>query len=412
MKIFAFQGFRYGASAGEPGLLAAPPFDQIDDSLRDQLQASSPHQFAHLTRPRSEKDEDPYHHATTLHHRWLERGIVERDPRPALYPYVVETASHRRLGLGCLFQVHETPPGELLPHEETVDKPLADRLRLLRAMRVDLEPVFLLCRDHGELDAALARDLEVLPELASHRDTDGNWHRLYRLDDGDRIQEYKTLLSPFAAAIADGHHRSKVAQLFAQETSPPPGHAATAKLAVLTSLASRDLRIDPLHRAVQVPISPQPLLPLALSRQPFTGGGGQELAQAVAQAPPPALGVWFDRQETPEIWRLDARQAPSTTPRGGGDLEVVLLHHLVLPTAGLQAASGRDGSILYRSDPQELYAMVETDRAQAGFWLPPMKPEAFAAAIAQGDLLPPKSTRFLPKLASGLVWAGHDAELA
>jgi uncharacterized protein (DUF1015 family) len=68
--------------------------------------------------------------------------------------------------------------------------------------------------------------------------------------------------------------------------------------------------------------------------------------------------------------------------------------------------------VLYRNDPVELHRMVAAGEVAAGLWLPPMSPAEFGAAIAHGDLLPPKSTRFLPKVFSGLVWAGHDAKLA
>ncbi|HEV7518711.1 MAG TPA: DUF1015 domain-containing protein, partial [Thermoanaerobaculia bacterium] len=58
-----------------------------------------------------------------------------------------------------------------------------------------------------------------------------------------------------------------------------------------------------------------------------------------------------------------------------------------------------------------LYKAIAAGEAGTGFWLPPMQPAAFAAAIAHGDMLPPKSTRFLPKVMSGLVWGDHGTRL-
>ena len=55
--------------------------------------------------------------------------------------------------------------------------------------------------------------------------------------------------------------------------------------------------------------------------------------------------------------------------------------------------------------------MVEDGEVATAFWLPPMEPAEFARAVSEGDVLPPKSTRFMPKLISGLVWVGHDADL-
>ena len=89
----------------------------------------------------------------------------------------------------------------------------------------------------------------------------------------------------------------------------------------------------------------------------------------------------------------------------------MLLQEVVYPRLGFAATAATDGTVIYRSDPAELHRMVVAGEIAAGLWLPPMTPVEFGAAIAHGDLLPPKSTRFLPKVFSGLVWARHDAHL-
>jgi hypothetical protein len=130
------------------------------------------------------------------------------------------------------------------------------------------------------------------------------------------------------------------------------------------------------------------------------------MAAAVAEAEQPAVG--FRRPDGPaEIWEL---------PGGGNEGSesepaVILLHRLLLPALGFGDESATDGTLVYRSDPQQLWDQVRIGELAAGFWLPPMKPSAFSAAVSAGELMPPKSTRFTPKLASGLVWAPHDAEI-
>jgi uncharacterized protein (DUF1015 family) len=84
---------------------------------------------------------------------------------------------------------------------------------------------------------------------------------------------------------------------------------------------------------------------------------------------------------------------------------------VIFPALGLAPEAATDGTVLYRSDPEVLYRMIAAGEAGTGLWLPPMQPIAFAAAIAQGDMLPPKSTRFLPKVMSGLVWSDHRSLL-
>lgn len=414
MRLYAFQGLRYDRPPAEVDPLVAPPYDQIDNSLRDRLHARDEHQFARLTRPVAGEAGDPYEESARLHRRWLGSGVVARDGRPALYPYAIELADGgRRLGVCGLVGVEEPGSGVIRPHEETLDKPLADRVALLRQNRVDLEPVLFLSEDGSALDALLAEDVAASEPIALHADPDGHRHLLYRTDDPARIVRYQELLAPLPAAIADGHHRYKTACLYAEESGAPEGTAAAAKLTVVTSLASPGLTIDPIHRALRdgSDLSAALRRLLGATERTLEKTSGPGLAAAVAEAPQPALGVWV-AGEDPRVWRLDPASAPDSIPEGARGLTVALLHGMVLPALGLPARAATDGTLLYRASAQRLGAELEAGELAVGFFLPPMAPADFAAAIAHGDLLPPKSTRFLPKVFSGLVWADHDAELA
>lgn len=410
MKIFAFAGTRY--TAADPGRFAAPPFDQIDEQLRDQLHAESAEHYAHLTRPVARDGGDPHDAARDLHDRWLADGTAARDDAPSLYPYAIESASGgRRLGLCALVGVDPSCDGDLRPHEHTVDKPLAERLSLLERMRVDLEPVLYLSEDSGELEVLLAEDVEAGTELVRHHDVGRNEdHVLYRVTSPERIAQYKAVLKDCGAAIADGHHRTKVSQLFAKEHPESLGTAGSAKLAVLTSLKSEGLKIDPIHRAIDKPLDDDVLRAGIVSAEAWSGDSGDDFATAVDSAPQPTLGVYF-KGRGPELWRLDPEAAPADTPGRKAGLPVVLLHHHLLPLCNLDLAAASDGTMRYKSDPAELFAMAEAGETEIAVFLPSMSPEAFGVATADGDVLPPKSTRFLPKLVSGMVWSGHDTEV-
>jgi uncharacterized protein (DUF1015 family) len=404
MRLYAFEGIHYTPAAGDAGELAAPPYDQLNDALRNRYHAQSPHQFVHLSKPVAPEGGDPYLFAAALHAKWLREGVIARDPRPAIYPYVIALAGGDELDgerLGVLGLVRYEDPSVIRPHEQTLDKPLADRTALLAAMRVDLEPVLLLSDDHGQLDTLLREDLQGMEPLVSHRDAEGNLHVLYRLDDPGRIARYRDVLD-IPSAIADGHHRYKVGQRFAAEHHAAEGTAAAAKLAVITSLDSPALTIDPIHRAFKAPVDVSRLAGLPAAVEPFEGKSGQELAAAVAAADTagrPALGVWV-LGRAPEVWRFDSPL-----------LAVEIFQDSLLPALGLPPEASTDGTVVYRSDPAELWSQVAAGDLGTGVWLPPMQPAAFAAAIADGQMLPAKSTRFLPKVMSGLVWADHDSKL-
>ena len=397
MRLYAFEGIHYTPRAGDAGELAAPPYDQINDALRDRFHVQSPYQFVHLSKPVAPEGGDPYRFAAALHHRWLKDGIIARDPRPAIYPYVIELAGGGER-LGVLGLVRYEDPAIIRPHEQTLDKPLADRAALLEAMRVDLEPVLLLSEDQGRLDALLRDDLMGSQPLVRHRDADGHFHVLYRIDDPARIARYRSVLD-VPSAIADGHHRYKVGQRFAKEHGAAPDTAAAAKLAVVTSLDSPALTIDPIHRAFKEPIDLSRLAGTAAAVQPYHGRSGLDFAAAVAAAPQPALGIWALGHE-PEIWHF-------ASPKLG----VEVFQDTVLPALGLPPEASTDGTVVYRSHPDELWSQVAAGDLGTGVWLPPMQPAAFAAAIAGGQMLPAKSTRFLPKVMSGLVWADHESKV-
>ncbi len=401
MRIHAFQGTRYANSGRHPGSLAAPPFDQIDEDLRDRLHAI-PCNFAHLIRPLAGPDQDAHQHAVRLYQEWLVEGFLTQDLERSLYPYEIALAAGgRRLGLCALVGLEEPEAQVVRPHEKTVISTVEERLGLLRATQSDLEPILLLSDDAGELDLLLAPELETAPLLVRHQDGDGNKHRLYRIDDATRIRQYRELLDPCTALIADGHHRWEVARRYAAEVSASPDSPAGTKLAVITSLSSSALTIDPIHRGLSQLGEGSLLGDLLSSRSWWSGSSGRELAAAVGAAPQPAVGIWIAGQE-PDIARLDPARAPNDLSPAARKLAVCLVHSTLLP----------NGNVVYRSDPDRLFSEVETGAMAAGIWLPPMSPDVFSTAVAEGVLLPPKSTRFLPKLASGLVWVSHGNELS
>ena len=415
MKLYAFQGYRYNSAKIDPAPQAAPPFDQIDESLRDRLHAQSPHQYAHLTKPVAEGGTTPHEHSVALHREWLEAGVIERDETPSVYPYAItQPDGSSRLGLCALVGVEPGREVDLLPHEQTVAKSLAERLALLRLIRVDIEPVFYLAEDDGAFERLLIEDCSggAGAALVSHTDPwRGDVHSLYRITDPERIAEYGRALADARAAIADGHHRTRVAQTFAAEEGATPGTAAACKMVVLTSLASTTLRIDPIHRALRVPVDREAMAALPIRRETLNETGGAAIAARVAAAEQPALAVWFQGEESPEFWTLDPEAAPADMPGRKADLPASLLHHHLLTTASVPLEAATDGSIAYEADPDDIVALLKRSEATVGIFLPPMTPKQFALATEDGDLLPPKSTRFLPKLVSGLVWCGNDAEV-
>ena len=201
------------------------------------------------------------------------------------------------------------------------------------------------------------------------------------------------------AAIADGHHRYKVARGSPRRTAA--AEAAGTKLAVVTSIAAPELTIDPIHRAFRETLDLSRLSSLPHATRSSAAATGDGFAAEVAAAPQPAIGFW-PHGAAPEIWSFG---------EGAPALAVEVFQRRVLPALGLPPEASTDGTVVYRAVPAELGAQVLAGELGTGIFLPPMQPAEFSAAIADGAMLPPKSTRFLPKVMSGLVWADHDSQV-
>ncbi|MGH3003093.1 MAG: DUF1015 family protein [Gaiellaceae bacterium] len=226
-----FAALRYDPPvAGPLDTLLAPPYDVIDDSARTGYLARSPYNVVHLTLPDS-----PAAAAHSLA-TWLERGVLTQTP--AGYWWMAQDyvgpdgVARTREGFAASVEATPYEQGDVLPHERTHAGPKEGRLRLLRATRTQLEPIFLL------YDAApvLARPAG---EPAIDVTESGVRTRLWPVA-GDELAIDTPLL------IADGHHRYETAVAFRAEEP-----SATHTLAILVSSRAPGLQIFPTHRIVE-----------------------------------------------------------------------------------------------------------------------------------------------------------------
>src|SRR5579884_2569813 len=166
----------------------APPYDVIDAAQRGELAARSPYNVVRIDLPEAEDGGDPYQQAAAELARWQSEAVVVQDEQPALWPLAQDYTGpdgRRRTRTGFLARVRVTEygPGRIRPHERTHPGPKEDRLRLTRATRANLSPIFSLFSDpgHGAADA-LRPHLEGDP-WAVATDDDGTANRLWRVTD-------------------------------------------------------------------------------------------------------------------------------------------------------------------------------------------------------------------------------------
>jgi hypothetical protein len=227
-EIRPFAALRYDeAEAGPLASLVAPPYDVISPDERLQYLGRSPYNVVHLTLPDAEEQ------AAADLAAWRDAGVLARD-EPACWAlaqtYVGPDGIERtRNGYVVSLRIEPYERRVVLPHERTHAAPKEGRLRLLRATRTQLEPIFLL---H---DGAPATIPSRAPDLEAGGD------RLWRVDGVPDVAELQLL-------IADGHHRYETALTFHDEDG---GEGSAWMMVVLVSTREEGLTIFPTHRLAQ-----------------------------------------------------------------------------------------------------------------------------------------------------------------
>src|SRR5256714_8315029 len=201
-EIQPLRALRYDLrTVGSLDAVAAPPYDVIDEAKRAELAARSPFNVVEVDLPRAPAgDDDPYLHAQTTFEAWRQQGVVVQDREPALWPATQEYESpdgtrHVRHGFLCRVRVEDYGPGRIRPHERTQPGPKEDRLRLTRATRANLSPIFSLFPDSGGAAwEALAASTEE-PPFGSATDSGGATTTVWRCADPAAIAAVQDVLA-------------------------------------------------------------------------------------------------------------------------------------------------------------------------------------------------------------------------
>jgi len=353
-----FRAVRYSGAAGPLSDLVAPPYDAVTREERTRLFTRSRFNVVHLTLPDSSEE------AGHLYQAWLSDGILVREETPAAWLLVEEFlgpdgVARERHGVVVSLAAEPYSTGTVLPHERTLSRIRDERLRLLRATRVQLEPIFLL------VDRQLSVETPDRPP-----DLEANGARLWRvpwLDIGT--------LAHGELLIADGHHRYESAIEFGSETGP----AGARIMALLVSTADPGLHVFPTHRV----FSSRP--DLAQLRE---GETCENLDTALAR---------LEDESHTHSAVVAYRPGEVERARGrAGELDVELVDR-----------HGLDG-ISYTPVAADAVAAVDRGEADVAFLLREPRVEDVFAVARRGERMPPKSTYFFPKPLSGLLF--HPVE--
>jgi uncharacterized protein (DUF1015 family) len=372
-----------------------PPYDVISTADRAVLAARHPANAVHVELPAT------YAEAHRLFEAWQADGTLRRDDRALIYVYeqgyrLADGRPRTARGFLCRLRLEPTASGSgVRAHEHTMSAPREDRFRLLSAVRANLSPVILLYQAGPDLPAGdLLVALTDAPPDVEAVDDAGVSHRLWLVDPA-RSATAATLLAGVARlplTIADGHHRYQTALRFCAEVG---GAGADEVLALLFEAGSGGLAVLATHRLVKAVDGD--VLDQAAAFFDVTAG-----VSAVAAVPTESgdIGVWT-RSGGARLRRRDRQ--PTQSPVRGLDVSVLAdaLPRLVgADLDGLTAA----GRISYTQDAGAAVAAVDAGAADAAFLLAPTPIGSVIEVAAAGEVMPPKSTFFFPKAATGLVF--------
>ncbi len=433
-EIRPFRGLRY--QAGQVDDLArviAPPYDVISPAEQRALHARSPHNIVRLEYGEARDDDSEqnnrYTRAAATLAQWQASGVLVQDDGPAFYVYDQEFehdgAHYRRRTLLTRVGLEDWAKGTVRPHEHTMARPKEDRLRLLRACRANTSPVFALYRDpHGAVTSALqdatsGRSPVAVAEAAEER------HTLWPISE-EKVQRWlEQQFAPATLYIADGHHRYETALTYRDERRAADaswtGHEAdNFVLAGLTAAEDPGLLILPIHRLVQLPRADDSVLErlrqyLAMEEVAPAQGHGQaaphRLLELLAERgkSTSAFGLcWLGERlfllTTEDPDGLVARFCPEC-PTQWRTLDVAVLEFALLKTIlGVDPKRIEEGgAVAITPDAHEACQEVQTGRYSAAFLLNPVPVDRVLTIADGGQRMPPKTTFFHPKLATGLV---------
>jgi uncharacterized protein (DUF1015 family) len=402
-------------AVGSLDAVTAPPYDVIDERQRAELVARSPCNVVEVDLPLDPGGSDPYLHAQTTFEAWRQQGIVVQDREPALWPatqnYATPDGERRvRHGFLCRVRVEDYGPGRIRPHERTQPGPKEDRLRLTRATRANLSPIFSLFPDPtGAAWAALEPATAGTP-FGSATDADGTTTTVWRCADPHAINAVQDALTGAELLIADGHHRYETARVYAEEVGGEGEHRYT--LMFLCSMSDPGLTVLPTHRLLTgVDDGRREALRAALEES-FDAVPVEraDLAPGLDGDGAIAFGYLdaFERRPLRLALRdpAIADRALAGKPDAYRRLDTALLEALVLKGAlGMSEDDiARQAGVAYAKRADDAIAAVESGRADAAFLLRATPVERVQEVAEAGESMPPKSTFFHPKVPTGLLF--------
>lgn len=396
--------------------VVCPPYDVISSSQQKYYHELNPHNFLHILLPKDTPDK--YERAGQYFKNWRKEQILIQDKSPAVYfysqQYNLKGEKKTRFGFMALLRLGDSKSG-VFGHENTRLAAKQDRDKLLRQVKANLSPIFVIFPDQKRIISRV-REKYINNENLFMETTDNEKtvHKVWRIDSENIISMIQESILQENMFIADGHHRYEVACAYRDEMRQKPGGVTGEEgfnyiLAYFTNIDTRGLTILPIHRLVKL----KEKLDGQKFRPELTGNFDVEeikdkakfffLMNKAAEAEH-IIGMY----ENKKYWLLRLKNIKILDkiivdkPKEYRLLDVSILNYMILKQVlGLDLEDKE--VITFNHNTEELIEQVDRDPGYAAFFLNSTKVSQIMAIALNGEKMPPKTTFFYPKVLSGLV---------
>lgn len=432
MEVRAFRAYRFDpAVVGDVGDCIAPPYDVISEEQQERLYAQNEHNIVRISRAKSfagDSDTDnQYTRARGYLNEWISSGALKQDSAEAIYGYVQDydlAGSHfQRLTFIALAKLEDF--GKIVkPHEETLEKPMQDRLNLTRATAAQFGLVFMLYNDERGIADRIIEGAAAGSALIDFTDEQGVRHRLYAITARKDVDTIARMMRDKSVIIADGHHRYTTGLMYSRENSNP---AAKYQMLAFTNMAHEGLTVLATHRLVaNLAGFDMKRLIADLGRSFKVTAMTFDDEKSKADAKDEMLARMKRKMEKGGSAFViyggdgafylaalkDGLAMDSAVPERSAayrSLDVAVLHRLILEELlGIDEQCRVKGENLeyVKGTPNAVddsIARVDAGEKQAAFFVNPIRMSQLIGVTDAGERMPQKSTYFYPKMFTGLT---------
>lgn len=419
-EIKGYKGLRFNCEkAGKIEELVCPPYDIISDRQREEYIKTNPHNIIRLELP---KGDDKYNKAAEILKDWLEKGILVKEDKPAIYIYEEEfTAYGERKaikGIICRVKLEEFSKGIILPHEFTLSKAKEDRLNLMKATNCNFSQIYSLYMDGekntlGKIDSLSKSEPDI-----QLQDNDNVTHRMWIIKDEKAIADICSDFTDRKLYIADGHHRYETAlnyrNYLREQGLAKEGDACDYQMMMLVDMEHPGLVVFPTHRLVRNLDSFNAERVIDGCKKYFDVTEHSDIntiestLMELYNQGKKAYAFYCGGSSYKLLVLKDTNIIKKLLPNASTatqQLDVTILHTLILEKIfGIDAENmAKQINLTYTKIFDEAISSVQQGNSQCAFILNPTRVSEIREVASNGEKMPQKSTYFYPKMITGLV---------